>query len=146
MIWIGTTTLSEQDVKFAPIQGSLCKDWACAMPPRFPGSPGPATSIFRSSASDYALAIAQRLGTFVLFSRFDLFCRMRVMTPIIFFVVHFLSIAQRFKKQIFLSVDIPSSVISLGQGPQLLLRVEKAALDTLKAAEEANQGARSTTD
>lgn len=35
MIWVGTTTLPEHDVKYAPVQGSLCKDWSCAMPPRF---------------------------------------------------------------------------------------------------------------
>ncbi|TFL01584.1 hypothetical protein BDV98DRAFT_507180, partial [Pterulicium gracile] len=104
MIWVGTTTLPEHDVKYAPVQGSLCKDWSCAMPPRFAGIPGPATSIYRSSASDHSLSIAQRL-------------------------------AQRFKKQIFLSLDLPSSIMSLGQGPQLLLRAEKALLEALKAAE-----------
>lgn len=35
------------------------------------------------------------------------------------------SIAKRFKKQIFLSLDIPSSFLSVGQGPKLLLEAEK---------------------
>lgn len=34
MVWIGTTETSPEDVDTAPIQGSLCKDWACAMPPK----------------------------------------------------------------------------------------------------------------
>ena len=40
--------------------------------------------------------------------------------------------AKRFKKQIFLSVDIPSEVYSSGQGPAVLLEVEKGVVDQLK--------------
>jgi Proteasome assembly chaperone 4 len=32
MLWIGTTELSPEDVSKAPSQGSLARDWACAMP------------------------------------------------------------------------------------------------------------------
>lgn len=34
MIWVGTTEGSPADVEQACSQGSLCKDWACAMPPK----------------------------------------------------------------------------------------------------------------
>ena len=43
--------------------------------------------------------------------------------------------ARRFKKQIFLSVDIAPSFMSLGDGPRLLLAVEKAVVDHLKSLE-----------
>jgi Proteasome assembly chaperone 4 len=33
MIWVGTTDESAEDVEKAPLHGSLCRDWACAMPP-----------------------------------------------------------------------------------------------------------------
>ncbi|KAF8236545.1 hypothetical protein L208DRAFT_1390654 [Tricholoma matsutake] len=94
MIWIGTTECSPADVGRACLQGSLCKDWACAMPPTTTGQHAPATSLSRSLSSDVALSMAQRL-------------------------------AKRFKKQIFLSLDIPSSFLSVGQGPKLLLEAEK---------------------
>jgi len=34
MIWIGTTELAPDAVEKAPELGRLCKDWACAMPPK----------------------------------------------------------------------------------------------------------------
>ena len=34
MLWIGSTEGSADDVDMAPMQGNLCKDWACAMPPK----------------------------------------------------------------------------------------------------------------
>ena len=40
--------------------------------------------------------------------------------------------AKRFKKQIFLSVDIPPGFLSMGDGPLLLLAAEKAVVDGLK--------------
>ena len=33
MLWIGTTSEAEENVKLAPLQGCLAKDWACGMPP-----------------------------------------------------------------------------------------------------------------
>ncbi|EGO25257.1 hypothetical protein SERLADRAFT_465133 [Serpula lacrymans var. lacrymans S7.9] len=104
MLWIGTTEGSPEDAQTAPLQGTLARDWACAMPaPNGSPSLGPATSLFRSSSSDIALSMAQRL-------------------------------ARRFGKQIFLSVDIPSSFLSMGQG-RLLLDAEKGIVETLKAVE-----------
>ncbi|OCH92333.1 hypothetical protein OBBRIDRAFT_727043 [Obba rivulosa] len=44
-------------------------------------------------------------------------------------------LARRFKKQIFLSIDVPPSVQTLGEGAKLLLAVEKAAISALKEAE-----------
>jgi len=41
-------------------------------------------------------------------------------------------LAKRFKKQIFLSVDVPSEVYSSGQGPAVLLEVEKGVVEQLK--------------
>ena len=40
--------------------------------------------------------------------------------------------AKRFKKQIFLSVDIPPGFLSMGDGRLLLLAAEKAVVDGLK--------------
>jgi len=42
------------------------------------------------------------------------------------------SSAKRFKKQIFLSVDVPPEVYSSGQGPAVLLEVEKGVVEQLK--------------
>ena len=33
MIWIGTTDETEENARLVPQQGSLARDWACAMPP-----------------------------------------------------------------------------------------------------------------
>jgi proteasome assembly chaperone 4 len=33
MLWVGTTERSLEDVSIAPSEGSLARDWACAMPP-----------------------------------------------------------------------------------------------------------------
>lgn len=43
-------------------QGRLTKDWACAMPSLNTSTPGAATSLYRSSESDAALSMAQRLA------------------------------------------------------------------------------------
>ncbi|KAF8973101.1 hypothetical protein BDZ97DRAFT_652432 [Flammula alnicola] len=64
MLWIGA---AESKTSFgngeqAVLGGKLCKDWACAMPPRVSGGPSAATSLFRSSSSDVALPMAQRLA------------------------------------------------------------------------------------
>ncbi|KAI0048261.1 hypothetical protein FA95DRAFT_1491159 [Auriscalpium vulgare] len=101
MLWIGATNESEENAKVTPLQGTLARDWACAMPP---GKAVIGTPLFRSSSSDVALAMAQRL-------------------------------ARRFKKQIFLSVDVPPSLESMGQSPRILLEVEKALVQTLRQLE-----------
>lgn len=111
MLWIGTTEGLPKDVDKAATQGSLCKDWACAMPPRFAGGPIPATSLFRSTESDIALSMAQRL-------------------------------AKRFGKQIFLSVDVPSTFLNIGQGPKLLLEAEKGIVTKLVEIEQSPGGAK----
>ncbi|KAG6880213.1 hypothetical protein C0992_003877 [Termitomyces sp. T32_za158] len=105
MVWIGTTENSLDDADKAVMQGSLCKDWACAMPPKAIGATVPATSLFRSSGSDVALSMAQRL-------------------------------AKRFGKQIFLSVDVPSSFMTIGQGPKLLFEAEKGIVASLLEMED----------
>ncbi|KAI1794083.1 hypothetical protein LXA43DRAFT_997584 [Ganoderma leucocontextum] len=103
MLWVGTTDVEAEDIQQAPLQGSLSKDWACAMPTRdTSGTPAAATSLYRSSGSDASLAMAQRL-------------------------------ARRFKKQIFLSIDVPPSLGSMGQEGGLLLAIERAAVEVLKA-------------
>ncbi|KIJ19173.1 hypothetical protein PAXINDRAFT_69942 [Paxillus involutus ATCC 200175] len=102
MLWAGVTEEPPETVQNAPRSGSLCRDWACAMPsaPGITGL-GPATSLFRSSGSDAALSMAQRL-------------------------------AKRFRKQIFLSVDIPPLYLSTAQGSRLLLDAEKGLLKRSK--------------
>ncbi|KAF9482169.1 hypothetical protein BDN70DRAFT_802087 [Pholiota conissans] len=107
MLWIGAAdgNTNAGNGENAVLNGNLCKDWACAMPPRLPGGLSAATSLFRSANSDIALPMAQRL-------------------------------AKRFQKQIFLSVDIPSGFLSLGQGPRLALEAEKGIVATLKEAEK----------
>lgn len=45
-------------------------------------------------------------------------------------------IARRFKKQIFLSVDVPPAFMALGDGPRLVLAVERAVVDALKSGED----------
>lgn len=43
--------------------------------------------------------------------------------------------ARRFKKQVFLSIDLPPRFDSMGQGQKLLLAVEKAVVETLEDME-----------
>jgi hypothetical protein len=83
MLWIGIATGGPEDKEGAVAQGSLCKDWAVAMPPREvsrvtgrgrgfgamidfhvnqPSTVASATSLFRTVGSDVALGMAQRLG------------------------------------------------------------------------------------
>ncbi|KAL4266394.1 Proteasome assembly chaperone 3 [Pleurotus pulmonarius] len=90
------------------LQGNLSRDWACAMPPRLGGSYSsdavPATSLYRSSSSEVALPMAQRL-------------------------------AKRFRKQIFLSVDVPPAILSMSPSHKLLFAVEKGIVGALKDIE-----------
>ncbi|KAH8119097.1 hypothetical protein DFH11DRAFT_419754 [Phellopilus nigrolimitatus] len=62
MLWIGPTDSGPEDAHKAPLRGSLCRDWACAMPPASNNIPPSGTALFRASASDLALAMAQRLA------------------------------------------------------------------------------------
>ncbi|KDR75191.1 hypothetical protein GALMADRAFT_249151 [Galerina marginata CBS 339.88] len=67
MLWVGTadSDTRSDDIgagERAVLTGNLCKDWACAMPPRVPGAPSSATPLFRASSSDVALSMAQRLA------------------------------------------------------------------------------------
>ncbi|KAI0328642.1 hypothetical protein GY45DRAFT_1347054 [Cubamyces sp. BRFM 1775] len=107
MLWVGTTDVDQEQIKNAPLQGCLAKDWACAMPAReTSGTPAAATPLYRSSSSEAALSMAQRL-------------------------------ARRFKKQIFLSIDIPPTLGSMGQEGKLLLAIERAVVETVKSHEAA---------
>ncbi|KAH7911983.1 hypothetical protein BJ138DRAFT_1084495 [Hygrophoropsis aurantiaca] len=102
MLWVGVTDQPAENIENAPPSGSLCKDWACAMPVAHNSSQvGPATSLFHSSSSDIAFSMAQRL-------------------------------ARRFRKQIFLSIDIPTTFQTASQGSRLMLDAEKGIVDALK--------------
>ena len=158
MIWIGCTDVPEESVQLAPLRGSLAKDWACAMPPSSVRPLGPdstpprlsfltkdtvpaaATSLFVSSSSaDLALAMAQRLGD-------DPFLSARAARPLTTRpCIRRLGplpgmcvpgAALRFKRQIFLSVDVPPAYMTMGDGPRLMLAVEKGVVDYLKAVEQ----------
>jgi len=61
MLWIAPTDLLREDVERAPLLGSLCRDWACAMPPKGT-TPQATTSIFRTSNADASISMAQRLA------------------------------------------------------------------------------------
>ncbi|KZT72120.1 hypothetical protein DAEQUDRAFT_749560 [Daedalea quercina L-15889] len=104
MLWVGTTEDAVEEVRNAPFKGHLARDWACAMPVGNTNVPPVATSLNRSSSSDAALSMSQRL-------------------------------VRRFKKQIFLSIDLPPGFDSMGQGQKLVLAVEKAVVETLKELE-----------
>lgn len=43
--------------------------------------------------------------------------------------------ARRFKKQIFLSVDVPAAFVTLGDGPKVVLAAERAVVQTLQELE-----------
>ncbi|KAF9010539.1 hypothetical protein BDQ17DRAFT_1387772 [Cyathus striatus] len=45
-------------------------------------------------------------------------------------------LAKRFQKQIFLSVDLPVTFLTMGEGDQLVLVAEKGIVQALKGAEE----------
>lgn len=49
--------------------------------------------------------------------------------------MHVVQPAKRFQKQIFLSVDIPSSSLTMDYGQQLLQEAEKGIVATLKEME-----------
>ena len=74
MVWVGVTDETAETVENAPQSGSLCRDWAYAMPPAAGGAVSvggagvaateglQATTLYRSTGSDVALSMAQRLG------------------------------------------------------------------------------------
>ena len=45
---------------------------------------------------------------------------------------HACPLAKRFKKQIFLSVDVPPELYSSGRGPAVLFEVEKGVVEQLR--------------
>ncbi|KAI5123064.1 hypothetical protein M0805_000498 [Coniferiporia weirii] len=104
MLWVGSTEAGPSEAQRAPLGGSLCRDWACAMPPTSSAVPASASSLFRTPSSDVALSMAQRL-------------------------------ARRFKKQIFLSIDLPSSSIAMGHGPKLVQEAERRVVERLRELE-----------
>ncbi|KAI0342167.1 hypothetical protein BDW22DRAFT_1429651 [Trametopsis cervina] len=112
MVWVGTTDVPAEKVESAPSQGSLLRDWSCAMPPLNAATPPAATNLYRSSSSEISLSMAQRLG--------ETSCRL---------------LARRFQKQIFVSVDIPPSFMTLGDGSKLLVAAEKAVVQALQDIE-----------
>ncbi|KAH6914369.1 hypothetical protein BKA70DRAFT_1095475 [Coprinopsis sp. MPI-PUGE-AT-0042] len=69
MLWVGVCDGTAESKERAIIQGSLCKDWAVAMPPRIPGTEANATSLFRSANTDNALPMAQRLASVIGFGQ-----------------------------------------------------------------------------
>ncbi|VDC06948.1 unnamed protein product [Peniophora sp. CBMAI 1063] len=101
MIWAGAT--GEEDATSAVKAGRLVADWACAMPPRS-GGDAPATPLFRTSSSDAAASMSQRL-------------------------------ARRFKKQIFLSIDVPLTPASSAFGARVIHEIEKLLVKTVKELE-----------
>jgi len=105
MLWIGATEEREENAAIAVLNGHLGRDWACAMPARTNSSVPPS-------------------GT-------SLFCASAsdIALPMA------QRLARRFKKQIFLSIDLPPSFIAMGQGPTLSLEAEKAAVRALKDRE-----------
>jgi proteasome assembly chaperone 4 len=90
--------------------------------------PGAATTIYRSSSSDVSLSMAQRLGEA---------CPVQGCRPkcLLYLSWPFVPAARRFKQQIFLAVDVPPSFMALGDGPRLIMAVEKAVVDVLKSLE-----------
>ncbi|KAL7281723.1 hypothetical protein ACG7TL_005041 [Trametes sanguinea] len=133
MLWVGTTDVEPELVANAPLQGCLAKDWACAMPAReMSGTPPAATPLYRTSSSEASLSMAQRLGawllSFVTATLLDWDARAHIGDCIT-------GAARRFKKQIFLSIDMPPSLGSMGQEGKLLLAIERAVVDTLKSHE-----------
>lgn len=60
-------------------------------------------------------------------------CILLVTTDNLYF---FYLAARRFKKQIFLSIDIPPTFLSMGHGPKLAFEAEKRVVETLKELEK----------
>ncbi|KAG0701332.1 hypothetical protein DFH29DRAFT_927344 [Suillus ampliporus] len=104
MIWVGATNQPPESVHHAAHSGVLCRDWACAMP-ALPGNTGPGP----------ATSLFRSSSSDVSFSMAQ-------------------RLARRFHQQIFLSIDVPSSLLSTPRGSHLLFDAEKgivAALNSL---------------
>lgn len=89
-------------------------------------TPGAATSLYRPSASDAALTMAQRLGDI------SVFCSEHARHTLTE-ATGFVAVARRTKKQIFLSIDMPPSLGSMGQDGKLLLAIERAVVKLLSS-------------
>ncbi|KIY67843.1 hypothetical protein CYLTODRAFT_422205 [Cylindrobasidium torrendii FP15055 ss-10] len=59
MIWVGSANGTTEDSNSVE-NGSLCRDWVYAMPQ--PNKQPMGTTLFRTSASDTALSMAQRIA------------------------------------------------------------------------------------
>ncbi|OSD06812.1 hypothetical protein PYCCODRAFT_1431003 [Trametes coccinea BRFM310] len=105
MLWVGTTDVEPELIANAPLQGCLAKDWACAMPAREMSGTPPAATPLYRTSSSEASLSMAQ------------------------------RLARRFKKQIFLSIDMPPSLGSMGQEGKLLLAIERAVVETLKSHE-----------
>ncbi|KAG2356444.1 hypothetical protein BDR07DRAFT_1473755 [Suillus spraguei] len=107
MIWVGVTNQPPESVQNAARSGVLCRDWACAMP----ASPGRA---FWKGFGP-ATSLFRSSSSDVSFSMAQ-------------------RLARRFHRQIFLSVDVPATLLSTPRGSHLLFDAEKgivAALNSL---------------
>ncbi|KIK97798.1 hypothetical protein PAXRUDRAFT_135570 [Paxillus rubicundulus Ve08.2h10] len=105
MLWVGVTEEPPETVENAPRSGALCRDWACAMPSA-PGMPGLGPATPLFHSSGSDVALSMAQR-----------------------------LAKRFRKQIFLSVDIPPLYLSAAQGSRLLLDAEKGVVEALKEIE-----------
>ncbi|KAA1474209.1 hypothetical protein DENSPDRAFT_781510 [Dentipellis sp. KUC8613] len=107
MLWIGTAERSGASAEQIMRSGHLARDWACAMPPNL------------------ALRTDVPPGTSLFRSSTDVALGMAQ------------RLSRRFKKQVFLSVDIPASA-SMGPGAetQIAMEMEKALVKTVKELEK----------
>ena len=104
----------------------------CLSPKGSSGVPGAATTLHRSSSSDTSFAMAQRLGE----ARPVCGDVANADESAVFVAPVLGRTARRFKKQIFLSIDVPPAFMALGDGPRLLLAVERAVVDMLKGLDD----------
>ncbi|KAG2119880.1 uncharacterized protein F5147DRAFT_665705 [Suillus discolor] len=103
MIWVGVTNQPPESVQNAALSGMLCKDWACAMP-ALPGHTG----------FGPATSLFRSSSSDVSFSMAQ-------------------RLARRFHRQIFLSVDVPATLLSTQRGSNLLFDAEKGIVAALSS-------------
>jgi len=100
MLWAGSSSSGNpDDAEKAVLNGNLCRDWACAMPTRTNYALPPAATSLFRSSSSDVALSMAR------------------------------RLAKRFRKQIFLAIDLP---LTLGQGEQLLYEAERGIVETLE--------------